>query len=197
MKKKSILRLCTTAWFFACVTVHAASFQLKGVTLGSSPAVACGSSKVTDNFGVLFRKHKADAPSLIEMGTTECEVEYASFGGNKLAGPAKLLFLDDSLILIKLELSSLPLASVVDIRKALLGDYQKPKRSVSRPFVTDTWRQHGETLIFERLGREWDDNDVTIILRQDSGYRTYEIRSKANSLELEKLEGRKTKKDIR
>lgn len=159
--------------------------------------MACGSSKVTDSFGELIKKHKADAPSLIDMGTTECEVEYASFGGNKLSSPAKLLFLNDSLILIKLELSSLTLSNFVDIYKALIEDYGKPKRSVSRPFVTDTWKQRGETLVLERLGREWDDNDVTVILRQDSGYRAYETRSKANAIELEKLDGRKTRSDIR
>ena len=197
MKNKSLLRLFTTAWLFACSTVYAANFQLKGIILGSSAAVVCGSSEVTDNFGEFIRKYKAEAPSLIDMGMTECELEYASFGGSKLAGPAKLFFLNDSLILIKLELSSLPLSNFVDIYKALQEDYGKSKRVVAKPFVTDTWRQNGQTLILERLGREWDDNDVTIILRQDSGYRSYEIRNKANALELKKLEGRKIKNDIR
>jgi hypothetical protein len=114
-----------------------------------------------------------------------------------LTGPAKLLFLDGSLILIKLELIGLPLSNFVDIYKALIADYGKPRRSISRPFVNDAWKQHGETLILERLGREWDDNDVTVILRQDSGYRIYEARSKANSIKLESLDAKKTKKDIR
>lgn len=175
----------------------AADFQLKGVSLGTSATTVCGSSKITDNFDDIVRKYKADIPSLIDMDTKECEVEYESFGGNRLAEPARLLFLNDSLILFKLKLVGLPLSNFVDIYKALIEDYGKPQRAKSGRFVTDTWKRKGETLILERLGREWDDNDVTIILRQDTGYRTFQSRHKANSAVLERLDADKTKKDMR
>ncbi len=131
------------------------------------------------------------------MGTQECEVEINTFGGNKTSGPAKLKFLDGQLIILKIELSNLALSDFVEILKALTDDYGKAKRTISRPFVTDTWKAGGATLILERLGREWDDNDVTIILRQDSGYSVYERRNKLNSKILEMLDSSAVKKDIR
>lgn len=197
MKKKTLFQLSATALLFTCLAAHAESFQIKGLSLGSSSAVACGSAEVTDSFGELVKENKADAPPLIKMGTNECEVEFPSFGGNKLTTPAKLLFLNDALILIKIEIPSIPLSNFVDIYKSMIEDYGKSKRSISRPFVTDTWKQRGQTLILERLGRDWDDNGVAVILRQDSGYRIYEARSKENLIKLKKLANKKTKEDIR
>jgi hypothetical protein len=94
-------------------------------------------------------------------------------------------------------LNGLPLANFVDIYKAFLADYGKAARVISRPFVTDTWKARGQTLVLERLGREWDDNDVTILLRQDEGYGIYEMRSSANSKILKTLDAKRTQKDIR
>lgn len=176
---------------------RASSFQLKSLSIGATAASACGTSVVTDHFGDIVTKYKADVPTLVDLHTTECEVDFQSFGGSSLARPAQLLFLDGSLILVKLELVSLPLTNFVDILRTLTADYGKAVRLKSPPFVTDTWRRNGQTLVLERLGREWDDNDVTVILRQDSGYRTYEARFKANSDALKKLSAKKIKDDIR
>ena len=96
-----------------------------------------------------------------------------------------------------MELNGLSLSNFVDIYKALLGDYGKATRVISRPFVTDTWKVRGQTLLLERLGREWDDNDVTIILRQDEGYRIYVSRSTANSEILKALDAKRIQKNIR
>ena len=198
MNQKSLIRTTLIPLLFMCIEAFgAANFQVKGVALGASAATTCGNSKITDNFGDIIRKYKEDTQSLVDLGTTECEVKYVSFGGNRIDKPASLLFLNDALILFKLELVRLPLTNFVDIYKGLVEDYGKPQRSKSAPFVTDTWKRNGETLILERLGREWDDNDVTIILRQDSGYRTYQTRSKANLTVLEKLDAQNTKKDMR
>ncbi len=198
MNQTSLNRFVLILLFLILSKVAAAAdFQLKGVSLGVSATAACGSSKITDNFGDIVRKYKADTPSLIDMGTKECEVEYESFGGNRLTEPARLLFLNDSLILFKLELAGLPLSNFVDIYKALVEEYGKPQRTKSDPFVTDTWKRKGATLVLERLGGSWDDNDVKIILRHDAGYRTYQSRLKTNSTVLEKLDAAKTKKDMR
>jgi hypothetical protein len=179
------------------VSAHSAEFQLKGLSLGSAAATACGSSEVTSNFDDIIKSSKPDAPALVEMGTTECKVDFATFGGSKLDGPANLLFVNDSLILIKLQLASLPLADFVDIYKALSDDYGKSKRTTSRPFVTDTWKQHGSTLILERAVKAWDDNDVLIVLRDDASYATYDAQFKANALQLKNLALRQKKQDMR
>ncbi len=172
-------------------------FQIKGVSLGVPATSACRGSKITDNLGDIIRENKAAAPSLIEMGTTECEMRYPSFGGNRLTEPVKLLFLNDSLILFKLELGGLPLSNFVDIFKAFVRDYGQPNRKKSGPFVTDTWKQNGETLILERLGRQWDDNDVTIILRNETAYLTFQSRFDTNSALLNNLKANKTRNDMR
>lgn len=198
MRRESLLRVCQIFLLLLLFDIaQAATFQLKGVSLGAPASVACGTSKVTDNLGEIIRKNKAEVPSLVDMETNECEVEHTTFGGNRVASPAKLLFFNDALIVFKIELDKLPLSNFVDIYNAFVEDYGKPQRSISRPFVTDTWKRGGETLILERLGREWDDNDVTIILRKDAEYRIFEARMKANSIELKKLDAKKTKKEIR
>ena len=181
----------------SCPSAYAVSFQLKGITLGARAASACGQAPISDSLGELVRQSRAEAPDLVDMGTTECEVEFASFGGSSLAAPAKLLFLNDELILIKFELKSLSLSSFVDILTALQTEYGKSKRVISRPFVTDTWKQQGQTLLLERTGREWDDNDAVIILRQDAGYRTYQQRSEKNRVIFERLAARQKRDDIR
>lgn len=191
---RALLALVLTS---SCLNAHAANFQLKGITLGARAATACGKAPVTDRYGELVRQSRAQAPDLVEMGTTECEVEFASFGGNALASPARLLFLNDALILIKFELNGLSMTSFVDILKAFQTDYGNAKRVISRPFVTDTWKQHGQTLILERTGREWDDNDTVIILRQDAGFQIYQRRSDTNRRILERLEARQKRDDIR
>lgn len=198
MNQSSFIRtLLIPLLFLYADMAGAANFQLKGASLGVSAASVCGISKITNNFNEIIKKYKTEPQSLVDMETTECEVDYASFGGSRLDKPANLLFLNDKLIVLKLELAGLPLSNFVDIYKALVEDYGKSQRSKSAPFVTDTWKRNGETLTLERLGREWDDNDVSIILRQDSGYRTYQTRYKANAAALEKLDAQKTKKDMR
>ena len=197
MKFSSIAQTSAIAVLLLSSTVEAIPFQLKGMTLGSTPEVACGSAPITDSRGDLIKKYKAEAPQLDEMGTKECGVEINTFGGSKTSSTAKLLFLDGKLILLKIELFNLALADFVEILKAMTADYGKPKRTISRPFVTDTWKADGATLLMERVGREWDDNHATIILRHDSAYSTYERRNKANLRILEALDRSAVKKDIR
>ena len=197
MKFRSIATAIVAAAFAFHSATHAKTFQIKGLTLGATTQAACGTANVTDNYGDIIRKYKPQAPALVEMGTQECEVEINTFGGHKTTGPAKLLFLDRQLILVKIELSNMTLSDFVGILKALTEDYGKPKRTISRPFVTDSWRAPGATLVLERLGREWDDNDATVILRQDSGYSIFESRSKTNSRILEALDKSAIKRDIR
>lgn len=197
MNATSLLRVCLTVCLLTGLPAQAQTFQLKGVTIGSTSAIACGTSKITDAMGDIIRASQSEAPSLVDMRTTECEVDFGTFGGNKLSIPAKLLFLDGRLILLKIELTGLPLANFVDIYKALLADYGKAARAISRPFVADTWKARGQTLVLERLGREWDDNDVTIILKGDEGYGVYEARSSANSKILKALNAKRTRNDIR
>lgn len=175
----------------------AAGFQLKGLAIGMSAKEACGEAEITDKLGDLIRQYKAEAPSLQEMGTTECEVRYPSFGGSALAGPAKLLFMDDKLISVRLELEGLSLASFLDIYKALLKEYGKSKWVKSDPFVTDTWRRDGQTLLLERLGREWDDNDVLIIWRHEKSAQAYQTRYDANTAVLKRLDANRIRSDIR
>lgn len=192
--RRALIALALTG---CSLNAQAANFQLKGMALGVRAATVCGNALITDRLGELVRQSRAQARDLVEMGTTECEVEFASFGGNALNLPARLLFLNDALILIKFELNGLSMSSFVDILKAFQTDYGSAKRVISRPFVTDIWKQRGQTLILERTGREWDDNDAVIILRQDAGYQVYQRRSDTNRRVLERLEARKKRDDIR
>lgn len=172
-------------------------FQLKGLVLGASPANACGSAPVTDDFGEIIRKYKSQAPHLVDMGTQECEPEIGSFGGQQAAGPAKLLFLDGKLMLVKIELANISLSNFVSILRGLTDEYGKPSRKIARPFVTDSWKATGATLTIERLGREWDDNNVTILLKNDAAFAIYESRSETNRKILGALDQSAVKRDMR
>ena len=175
----------------------AANFQIKGWSMGMPAVEACGAATITDNFGDIVRRYKGEVPELRDMGTTECEVPVASFGGSEVSSPAELLFVKNALVLVKLKLKALPLSNFVDIYKAFNADYGKAKRVTNRPFVTDTWTKSGESLVLERLGHEWDNNDVTVILKQDAGYRNFEAMHKANAAILRKLGTENVKQDIR
>lgn len=172
-------------------------FQLKGLVLGATPATACGGAPITDVYGEILNKYKARAPQLVDMGTRECEPEIDSFGGQQLAGPAKLLFLDGKLIFVKIEITGLSLSNFLAILRGLTDEYGKSKRSISRPFVTDSWKAFGATLTLERLGREWDDNDAAITLKQDAAFAIYEHRNRTNKKILEALDQSATKRDMR
>lgn len=195
--KSALFALVAAAAIFFNTPAQAAEFQLKGVRLGISSEEACGTSVPTDGFGDIIRKNKESAPSLIDMRTMECAVAYQSFGGVRMKKPALLFFLEDELILFKIELDGLSLEDAVQIYRALVGEYGKPSRTKSGNIVTDIWKKSGNTLEFERTGHEWDNNDVIVILRQDKGYRTYQSRFKANSAILNKLDAKNIGKDIR
>lgn len=177
--------------------VFAAGFQLKGVRIGSSIEDACGHSKVTDKFGDIIRENKESAPLLVDMRTVECNVQYKSFASIPLDKPALLMFLNDELILFKIEINGLSLENAVSIYRALVNEYGKPSRVKSGQFVTDTWKRNGQTLEFENLGRSWDNNDVTVILRDEKGFRTFQSRHKTNSAILHKMSSRNASKDTR
>lgn len=172
-------------------------FQLKGLSLGVSSITACGDSEVTSKLDDIIKTYKSQVPSLIEMGATECEVKTSSFGGNDVTEPTHLLFQDGALILLKLEINQIPVTNVLPIYESFVRDYGKPKRVTSRPFVTYTWKKDGETLILENLGRQWDDNDLTIILRNEKAYKSYQGRADKNSALLKKLNADKARDDIR
>lgn len=172
-------------------------FQLKGVSIGMSPRQACGSASVTDKLGDIVRMYKAEAPDLVEMGTAECDVSFPSFGGVPLVTPVKLLFKGDALIQAKIEFEGLSMDSLAGVRTALISQYGNPKSRRSPPFATDVWSASGQTLQLERFGRSWDDNDVTIILRDDIGFKRYMEKHQINSMILKRLGADRARRDTR
>jgi hypothetical protein len=176
---------------------NAAGFQLKGVSLGMPAAQACGTAEVSSRLHELIQESTESIQLPSDIKVTECEVTFPSFGGVIPDQPAKLLFLNDELIVFKLELSGLTVSMMGDIRVALIDAYRKPKRTKSTPFITDTWKRNGETLLIEFTEPKLEGNDFLILLRHDAGYRKYQAGMKAITAQLEKQKAQTVKRDIR
>lgn len=196
MKFRKLTKIIVISALAFHLAAESKPFQLKGITLGTSPETSCGNATIFDSYGEMVQKYKHQAPQLLEMGTKECEVEIKTFGGIETTGPAKLLFLDGQLINMKFELSNVTDSNFASLLRVLDEEYGKPKRTVSRPFVTDTWKSRGSTLMVERLGRESGNNDAVIILRQDKGWAVFEQRGEKNSKAFRAMDKAAIKKDI-
>lgn len=182
----------------AALSSHAfgADFQLKGATLGMGPEAACKGAPVSDGFGDLIRKYKAQAPALRDMGTSECNPEIDSFGGVAPSGPAHLQFMGGRLILMKIELESISAEQGASIITALRQQHGAPKLTKSAPFTTHSWKKGQAVLFVEHSSRSWDDIDMLVMLRDETAYAEFDKRTEYNRRQLRKLDEEATRQDI-
>ncbi len=123
-------------------------------------------------------------------------MEIDSFGGFTTLAPAHLLFAGEKLIVLKIEVESATLSDAADIVKAMQAEFGKPKLSRSKPFTTHTWKRGSATLLLERTSRSWDDNDLTVIMRDESAFKSFQSAIDHNSKEIEKLDDKATRRSI-
>lgn len=134
-------------------------------------------------------------PKLVEMKDKQCEIKQASFAGVTVNTPARLLFIDDKLVYLKLEISDeLPLEDYVTILKAISNEYGKPHRKKYYHINTDEWKLNGDTLLLEAVRHSWDKNEVAVTLQNDFNFSTYNKRFNLNK---EIMDNSKVINDVR
>lgn len=180
----------------ASAIAQTGGFQVKGVRLGAAPEEVCGSVPVTDKMSDLIATMGPQGRQLKPMGTNECEGSIDSFAEVSLASPSSMLFHDRRLIGFKLEVRPMEMTRLANVMDALTGEYGKPVVKRSKAITTFTWRRSGQTLILERESASWDENYLTLILRDDKRFDAYQRAHAANRKLLDEADRRSVRDSV-
>lgn len=167
--------------FIAPAAFPAEGFLIKGVRVGDTPESACGTSPITDRAAELAESMREFGTHLKPASTNECEGAITSFAGMKLKEPSHMLFLDRRLIAIKIQAHPMEMTRLDNVLSTMRSEFGKPTIKSDHGLITFTWRRWGQTLIVERESESWDENHVTVILREDKGFSRFMKRNTENS----------------
>lgn len=192
MSLKHLLLTSLTAC--VCTSALCADLAIKGISLGSPTSAACGQSEVFDVSG---RGIKDDVPEFVVYNLKSCTDSIKSYASVGLQNPSDMLFMNDRLIAVRLELESIDmdkLASVITATQDLFG---KAKLSHNKDGATYVWSRAGNELIIERNSPSWDDNRLVIYLRNKNDFARYLKLQDQNMKAIKDAEKERAKKDIR
>jgi hypothetical protein len=174
-------------------SVLAAGIQIKGVTPGSSPDDACGAAKIAD---VSHGEIASSTPGFKTLNLKECVGSATSFGGNRLKEPSSMLFMDDKMIAMKMIVRSMTMEQLADVVESLREAYGEPVIKHGKGQSTYTWKKDGHELLIERVSPSWDDNRLTVLLRDDAGFKRYMEAHDRNSMAIKRAQKADTKQDV-
>jgi len=167
MPAKSV---CSFALFFAALIIVSTTafadsqpLQIKGRAIGQNSTEACAGSPIEtpidDLIAPLIKKH----PALKLSNSSSCDVLVPTFAGRVVSGTTQLLFVNDKLIQVKLELEPMSWGDSVDffnVMKAVYGKTNRPALDAFKIFYTVTWKQQGQ-----ELELSWPDSTKSAIYK--------------------------------
>lgn len=138
-------------------------FQIKGLAIGQDAASACAGAVagVQSPLDDLVRANQDRLPKLRLLRATQCEIRAESFAGEPLSEPLRLLFVDDRLIRVLIDMGGLGTTEFVGILKAMTSQYGPPVRRSSKTtgFHSATWSRNGQALELSWVNRgDWTVN---------------------------------------
>lgn len=177
-----------------CTSALCADLAIKGISLGSPTSAACGQSEVFDVSG---RGIKDDVPEFVVYNLKSCTDSIKSYAGVGLQKPSDMLFMNDRLIAVRLELESIDMDKLVSVITATKDLFGKARLSNRKDGATYVWSRAGDELIIERNSPSWDDNRLVVYLRNKNDFTKYLKLQDQNTKAIKDAEKERAKKDIR
>lgn len=153
-------------------------FQVKGLSIGQDTASACSGAAagVQSPLDDIVRANQDQLPKLRLLRATQCEIRAESFAGEPLSEPIRLLFVDDKLIRVLIDMNGLGTTEFVGILKALTSLYGSPVRRSSKTtgFRSASWSRPGQLLELSWVSRgDWTVN-LQVIMSDVKQYGEFE-----------------------
>ncbi|NMF98418.1 hypothetical protein GPA27_13585 [Aromatoleum toluolicum] len=168
----------------------AAEFQIKGHRLGEDESSACQDGKVVRLQELLTTIGVGG----FDFPATSCDVRFDSVAGLKPSEPAKLLFWNGALIRIVIRFDGLDWSDAAGFRTAFTDLYGKrPSLKRSPPFMTESWRNGGQSLQLEWTTRL---KSVGVYLTDDRAWEEYERARRRADGAVEAAEKKRRSRDV-
>lgn len=171
----------------------ASDLAIKGVKPGDSIASTCGPIEPVDASGASI---KDEVAAFKVYDIKRCSGSISTYAGTSLSEPSDMLFMDGKLIAVRLDLAPVDMGQLANIIGATQGLFWKVKPVTRNGVTTYLWTKNGDELVVERVSPSWDDNRLTIHLRNKKNFSLYLRRHDENARAIKAAEIDRAKQDL-